>query len=255
MYDRAHLLSAAKRDDIVDLEEVVRYGRDSSGDPDYVSLYGMTPPEWYARGVRLLGRTVVECTRDVLAQRIAADVAAGLRGAPDVVVVDPFAGSANTLYWLARRLGPRRAIGFERDPGVFAATRANLRAVGFGAELTMVDHDAGLRALRVADGERLAVFVAPPWGDALDPVTGLDLRRTQPPVVEILDLLGRTFPSEVLVAVQIHETARPDSLAEIRSRCAWSAVEIYDINAPGQRHGVLLGRLGRSVSRYRRPSS
>jgi hypothetical protein len=243
VYDRAYLLSAAKRDDVVNLDEVVRYGRDSYGDPDYVSLYGMTPPEWYARGVRLLARTVVECTRDVLAQRIAADVAAAARGGRDVVVVDPFAGSANTLYWLARRLGARRACGFELHPGVFAATRANLRIVGCDAELAMVDFDAGLRALRLADGERLVVFVAPPWGDALDPVAGLDLRRTQPPVIEIVDLLARTFP-EVLVAVQIHERARPDSLAELRARCAWSAVEIYDVNAPGQRHGVLLGRLG-----------
>jgi hypothetical protein len=35
----------------------------------------MTPAEWYARGIRLLGRTAVECTRDPLAERIGCDVA------------------------------------------------------------------------------------------------------------------------------------------------------------------------------------
>ena len=35
-------------------------------DANYVSNYGMPPREWYHHGIRLLGRTVVECTRDAL---------------------------------------------------------------------------------------------------------------------------------------------------------------------------------------------
>jgi hypothetical protein len=43
------------------LQEVQQYGRsDSFSDPDYIRLYGLTPTQWYGRGVRLLGRTAVE---------------------------------------------------------------------------------------------------------------------------------------------------------------------------------------------------
>jgi len=162
--DRAYLLSEAKRNQVLALDEVVQYGLDSFGDPDHVTVFELTPPDWYSRGVRLLARTVVECTRDALALSIAGHVARVARAAP--VVVDPFAGSANTLYWLARRLDARRAIGFELDDNVFEATRRNLSIVGFEAELTHVDYHAGLSALTVAEDDFLVVFVAPPWGDA-----------------------------------------------------------------------------------------
>jgi hypothetical protein len=57
-YDREFLLSPAKRNQIVELWEVEKFGRDSFGDPDAVSLYGMPPAEWYAKGVRILARTM-----------------------------------------------------------------------------------------------------------------------------------------------------------------------------------------------------
>ena len=61
-YDRQLLLFGAKRAAVLDLWEVQRYGGDSYRDADHVSIYGMRPGDWYARGVRLLGRTAVECT-------------------------------------------------------------------------------------------------------------------------------------------------------------------------------------------------
>ena len=70
LHDRALLLHGQKRNKVLTSEEVHRYGSDSFSDPDYVRLYGMTPPQWYAHGVPLLGRTAVECTRDPLADRI-----------------------------------------------------------------------------------------------------------------------------------------------------------------------------------------
>jgi hypothetical protein len=82
--DRAHLLGESKRSDVLALWEVQRYGRDSFGDPDHVSIYGLRPEEWYARGVRLLARTAVECTRDRLADRIGRDIAAAAATAPAV---------------------------------------------------------------------------------------------------------------------------------------------------------------------------
>ena len=61
-FDRRLLLFGIRRDQVLQLREVQRYGRDSYGDADYVSMYGMPPAQWHARGVRLLGSTAVECT-------------------------------------------------------------------------------------------------------------------------------------------------------------------------------------------------
>ena len=99
VHDRKLLLLGPKRNAVLDLGEVQRYGSDSYGDPDYLSIYGLRPADWYAKGIRLLGRTAVECTRDKLADAIGKDIAAAGRGAPvtESLVVDPFAGSGNTL--------------------------------------------------------------------------------------------------------------------------------------------------------------
>ena len=75
VYDRALLLHGPKRDEVLTLEEVRQYGIDSFSDSDYVQIYGMAPTVWYRRGIRLLGRTAVECTRDSLANRIGRDIA------------------------------------------------------------------------------------------------------------------------------------------------------------------------------------
>src|SRR5262245_65970634 len=98
-HDRELLLGGAKRNKVLELWEVQRYGRDSYHDPDYVSIYGMPPAEWYAKGARVLGRTAVECTRDGLADAIGQDIAAVAPHAPSTagtVVLDPLPGPGNT---------------------------------------------------------------------------------------------------------------------------------------------------------------
>src|ERR1700730_3913119 len=92
-YDRQLLLHGPKRDAVLELWEVRRYGMDTYGDADYVSVYGLRPADWYARGVRLLGRSTVECTRDSLAETIATDVASVAATAAQSsgpLVLDPF---------------------------------------------------------------------------------------------------------------------------------------------------------------------
>jgi len=245
-YDRWFLLGE-KRNVLLALQEVEQYGRDSFGDPDYVSIYGLAPREWYARGVRILGRTTVECTRDRLADRIGRDVAGVTRAASAAspLAIDLFVGSANTLHWVARHADARQAIGFELDDAVFALTRANLSAMGLDVDLRHDSYEHGLTALGDTDADLLIVFVAPPWGRALDPESGLDLRRTQPPVADVVDtatsVLGR---HKLLFAVQIHETVDPASLAELTARFPWFATTIYDLNSPGQNAGLLLATHG-----------
>jgi hypothetical protein len=91
-YDRQLLRGEPKRSQVLALREVQQYGADSFGDPDYVSLYGLKPAAWYARGVRILGRTAVECTRDRLGDLIGRDVAEFAHAALDIntSVIDPF---------------------------------------------------------------------------------------------------------------------------------------------------------------------
>jgi hypothetical protein len=247
-HDRSYLLSESKRNEVLALWEVERYGRDSFGDPNYVSVYGLRPEEWYGQGIRLLARTVVECTRDPLADLMGRDVAAAAREASKVsssVVVDPFAGSGNTLHWIQRHVSARRGFGFELDDAVFEASRTNLSIVGSDVVLFRQSHEAGLTALSVPEDELLIVFVAPPWGDAFGGVSGLDLRRTEPPVTGVVDLIASTFPRhKVLLAVQVHECVVPDSLTDLTSRCDWSQLKTYDIDPAGKNHGLLLGALG-----------
>ena len=245
-YDRQLLLLGPKRNAILELAEIERYGRESYGDPDYVSIYGMRPAEWYAMGVRLLGRTAVECTRDALGHVIAREVATVAASASErgVLVLDPFAGSGNTLYWLLRHLPGARGEGFEVDGDVFALTQKNLATLGRDIHVQHADYRSGLAG--IAAGERLVVaFIAPPWGHALHPSSGLDLRRTEPPIAEVVDLLGEHWRSNrLLVAVQVFEKVDEDSLAEVRARFAWSALRLSSLNAPGSNHGILMGTMG-----------
>jgi len=99
-YDRDFLLSADKRNLVMALWEVEKFGTDSFGDPDYVAIHGMRPAEWYAQGVRLLARTTLEAVRDQLGAVIGLDVARKVSAIPAGTpfgVIDPFAGSCNGL--------------------------------------------------------------------------------------------------------------------------------------------------------------
>jgi hypothetical protein len=88
-----------------------------------------------------------------------------------------------------------------------------------------------------------------PWGHALSEDSGLDLRRTRPPVAEVIDITtGILGTSKLLFAVQVHETVEPASLAELAARFPWSAMKVYDINAAWRNHGLLLATWGWAVT-------
>jgi hypothetical protein len=252
-YDRVFLLGE-KRNELLDLWEVRRYGHDVFGDPDFVSIYGLKPADWYGRGVRLLGRTAVECTRDHFANLIGRDVATVAKTAPGVnrsIVIDPFAGSGNTLYWLTRHVEPDRSVGFELDDIVFDLTRRNLSIMSLGINVIHEGYERGLEGLRVGPDELVILFISPPWGEALDPASGLDLRRTAPPILEIIDLATAVFDRhKLLFAIQAYESVVPDSVAEVTARFECSALNVYDINAQAKNPGLLLGTVGWSASVY-----
>ena len=247
-YNRHYVLLGPKRNAVLELWEVHRYGTDSFGDPDYVSIYGRRPADWYAQGIRLLGRTAVECTRDLLGDAIGRDVAAVAASAPHTagtVVIDLFAGSGNTLYWLLCHRPGARGLGFELDAGVFELTRRNLAALALPIDVLNTDYASGLGAATIPADHLLVVFIAPPWGEALSRTSGLDLRRTTPPIGEVVDVLARRFGrNPLLCAVQAYETVDPASLAELKTRFDWSDLRVYGLNAPGENHALLLGTKG-----------
>jgi hypothetical protein len=247
LHDRALLLHGRKRNEVLTLREVQQYGTDSFSDPNYIRLYGMTPPEWYARGIRLLGRTAVECTRDQLADRIGRDVAsvaAALPAHTNCLIFDPFAGSCNTLYWILRHIPRSRGIAFELDAQVYELTRRNIAGLDRAIELKNGDWLSLLDGYDQPRDTAIAAFVAPPWGTALEEVEGLDLRRTEPPITEIVTRTGRAFPNNrVLFAIQVYETVNIDSLVELTGKLDWSTLKMYDLNVPGRNHGILLGTL------------
>lgn len=247
-YDRDLLLHGAKRNEVLTLAEVRQYGTDSYGDPNYVKVYGETPPQWYERGIRLLGRTVVECTRDELGDRIGRDIA---RVATEALshqsraVIDPFGGSCNTLFWILRHLPGARGIAFELDKQVHELTERNLALLDQRITLYQGDYQSRLPKLDLAPDSSIVAFVAPPWGKALDEVKGLDLSRTIPPITDIIGLFERTFPTrKLLFAVQVYEKLDPTSVAEVQALLDWSELCVYNFNAAGKNHGLLLGTKG-----------
>ena len=94
-YDRAFLLSDVKRNQVLELWAVQKFGTDSSSDPEYVCIYGMPPTGWYRRGVGLLAHTTLEAVRDKLGALIGTDVESIIQKAGSAAkfgVIDPFAG-------------------------------------------------------------------------------------------------------------------------------------------------------------------
>jgi hypothetical protein len=208
----------------------------------------VNPAEWYGRGVRLLGRTAVECTRDVLADRIGRDIAALTASLPKrmpVIVIDPFAGSCNTLYWILHHVPSSEGLAFELDSQVFELSNSNISGLHRRITLRHGDFLASLDSIDLPMGHAAVVFVAPPWGTALDEVKGLDLRRTEPPITGIVERIARRYADRpLLFAAQVYEKVEPGSLAELEGILDWSQLKIYGFNVAGRNHGILLGTNG-----------
>jgi hypothetical protein len=244
-YDRDFLLSVEKRNQLMELWEVEKYGRDCFGDPDHVHLYGMPPKEWYDRGVRILARTCLEAVKDPLGNKIGEDIAEVVAYVSDkrpIGVIDPFAGSCNGLYAILRHLPGSKGIGFEVEPVVFNLTTRNIAHLNAPIELVQGSYKDLVAEKKHPADHRLVVFLGPPWGDALQPVTGLHLDRTKPPILEIVQDFEQVYGSQpVLYVTEVHEVNEPTSLKALEAAFDWTDLRIYDVNVPGLQHGVLLG--------------
>jgi RNA cap guanine-N2 methyltransferase len=229
----------------MELWEIHKFGADTFGDPEHVCLYGMKPTEWYGRGVRLLARTTLEAVSDQLGDMIGRDVARVLAGAPAGLrfgVVDPFTGSCNGLYSILRHVKGTKGIGFEFERSVFDLTQKNIAALNADIEIYHGDFRKLLAAHRFSKDHGIVAFLAPPWGDALSSVHGLDLTKTKPPVSEIVDQFERVYAGQpMLYVTQVHERLVSESLAALKRNFDWSDLNLYNVNVAGSEHGILLG--------------
>ena len=116
-------------------------------------------------------------------------------------------------------------------------------------EVLHTECSLGLDGVTVPGDDLVIAFLAPPWGDALNPSTGLDLRRTTPPIGDIVDLLVGRFANNLLCAIQVFERVDPASLAQLEARLDWSELRMFELNAPGANHGILLAGKGPKFSR------
>jgi 16S rRNA G966 N2-methylase RsmD len=209
------------RDKELSLEEILQAGSALYGNPYAISLYGRSPVEYFPLGVRLLGRTVVECCIDQRAEFLAEEahrVTQSLFPGERPIVVDLFAGSGNLLFHLARRLNATTALGFEKDDAVFALTRRNLGLLHAPVKLCHGDYAGHLSNVRYHHGGPVVFIVSPPWGSGFDYNIGLDLCRTEPPVNHVVDLIRELFldRSHVVMIQTHHQTLA----ASIRRVCA-----------------------------------
>jgi 23S rRNA G2445 N2-methylase RlmL len=201
---RAELLGP-KRNQTLTLDEVRDAGRVFFNDPEGLAYYGMPPSRWFARGIRILGRTCTEATPDITATPIARAVAKTV-GRP-AGVADLFAGSANLMLHIARALdAPARGI--EADAQVHAHTEANLALLAFeDIEVRKGDWESYFDD--PLDAPTTVYVVSPPWGEAFSFAKGLDLARTCPPVPHILDAIAARDTAPACFAVIQHTPVEP----------------------------------------------
>jgi PRC-barrel domain len=136
-----------------------------------------------------LARTCLEAVKDPLGNKIGGDIAEVVARAPcerTVGVVDPFAGSCNGLYAILRHLPGAKGMGFEVEAAVFDLTTRNIAHLKAPIELFRGSYKDLIGSRRHPADHLIVVFLGPPWGDALQPDTGLHLDRTKPPILEIV---------------------------------------------------------------------
>jgi hypothetical protein len=133
-------------------------------------------------------------------------------------------------------------LGFELDPMVFELAGRNLALLGRPIELLHGGYETLLSERPPVPDAALVVFVAPPWGTALDEREGLDLKATVPPILEVIDRVLATFPDRrLLFVIQVYESVAPASLREVEGRLHRTHLHLCRLDAPGRNHGVLLG--------------
>jgi hypothetical protein len=227
------------------------------GDPHACAIYGYSPDQAYACGIRMAGRTAIEYCLDAPAQAIAAGLQRylQLRGMGGLVaVVDLFAGAGNLLYHVANTLRADYGFGIEADPLVARLTAHNLAIVASPWQVRCGSWE-GFDPSSVTDAiETLVVIVDPPWGRG-HTSQGLDLRATEPPVPDILATLIPRLRHRTVWVIKIYEHTIPASLVAITEQLTDHQYGTLSCMAPGTNVGYLLGTTAGALPALRSAST
>jgi hypothetical protein len=205
---REQLLASGLMERQLSFFDVMRVGKRLYNRRNALRLYGMPPISWYARGIRILGRTSIEAHPDGPADEIGAITARVLdqHGVCITDLIDPFLGSGNLAYHIARHVRPQRIVGCESNPAICTLTAKSLdllikrRHLG-NVDIVTLNADWSAAEPLVRDVPTL-VILAPPWGAAYSDA-GLDLRKTAPPIPETLSPFLATAATDLLFLVPI----------------------------------------------------
>jgi hypothetical protein len=128
---RNELLSSQNR--VLSLDEILLVSRSYYGDEGLLSLFGKKPKSFYNMGIRILGRSAIECSIDAHSIGMAKSIKKLKRALfphEEAVILDLFLGSGNLLYHTAKALGFPTAIGIENNREIYSHTKNNLKIMG-----------------------------------------------------------------------------------------------------------------------------
>jgi hypothetical protein len=132
------------------------------------------------------------------------------------LVIDLFAGSANLLWHVATRLGVS-AIGLEYNNAVHLASHHNMRVLGLPVDVLLQSWQGWSHVINSARPRAVIALIDPPWGSAFDYIRGLDMRRTDPPVDDVLTDLKCRSHVPTLVLVKTTDRLVNDGMHAIRA--------------------------------------
>lgn len=192
----------------ISLLEVMWMGKRLHNRWNALMLYGLRPMQWYFKGIRILGRTAIEAHPDPAADKIGevAALALAQHGYSVVDLVDPFLGSGNLTYHLAQHFRPERIVASEISREIATLTARSLQTLQAEGQLDqteiLISNDDWTEAIRHIRDVPTLVVLAPPWGSGYED-KGLDLRKTSPPIPELIDQFLDCVTTDLLFLIPI----------------------------------------------------
>lgn len=240
---RNYLLFSPKKENILTLEEILHVEKNYYGEEDLLSLYGLTPKLYYSKGIRILGRTAIECTVDIQAKefaKTASHICHLFFPNSFPIVIDLFAGSGNTLFHIASKLKAITSLGFEKNFQLFHKTKSNFNLINFKCEWVHGDSLELISQYTFDTSTPLVFIISPPWGTGFDFKKGLDLQKTSPPIPHILLHLLNIFKYHpTYFFIQVYQKLVAESLAPINCMFNYSFLEVKHVMKEGMNTGLL----------------
>lgn len=222
--------------------ELLEIGTILYGNGQGASLYKMCPEQLERDGLQIFARTGIEVLYDPFAIPIFDRVAEVIKHrfpSKSVVAIDPFLGSGNQLYHLAKSTQATDIFGFDNNPRIYEQTVRNFKKLHFNATCWCQDYSAVSNFVQ-PDSNAQQLFVinlSPPWADGFDHYTGLKLDKTSPPLKSLIQLYQKQFSAvAILFVIIIPEKVEQYSMDELLNLSSFN--ETFMVNVSDRRTNV-----------------